>query len=337
MPTYREDLHLGHKVPLYGSDDIENKSILGRHIADRVIEWFHILARTIRNEHIADGAVDSRTLADNAVTTPKIADKAVTPEKLSDRIVPEVIEPLLKPLRDKDTDLQNQIDSFNEHGLSVSNEFGDDPHIGVSQKTLTDTFNRIWSKIEDITGESLHGISMVVSPTYFIGEDGCNVHITANTAGTTGIFEKIQFFINGELLTEAENVDYFEYDTQIEETSVVMCKAKILGIEYTEQKVVTHYSSFWLGAGSTYSDIMDVEHVIPITNGMRGAYNVHVEEDQKIIIVVGDRLREGFIRADLNGSEIQFTEQSVTVDGRQYTVLTSEPWNAGDYNIDING
>ena len=165
MPTYREDLHLGHKVPTVETDDIVDKAITGRKIADRVIDWFHILARAIRNEHIADGAVDSRTLADNAVTTPKIADLAVTPEKLSKRIVPELFEPLLRPLKAKDADLQNQIDSFNEHGLSVSNWFGNDPHIGVSQKTLTSAFNLLWSKMEDITGESYRSTSSSLSMT----------------------------------------------------------------------------------------------------------------------------------------------------------------------------
>lgn len=46
MPTYKEDLHLGHKVTLWETDDI----------------------------------------ADNAITTPKIADNAVTEEKLSEQL-----------------------------------------------------------------------------------------------------------------------------------------------------------------------------------------------------------------------------------------------------------
>ena len=116
-----------------------------------------------------------------------------------------------------------------------------------------------------------------------------------------------------------------------------MCKAKIMGVEYTRQSVITHYNSFWLGAGNVYSDIMDVEHVIPITNGMRGAYDVHVEEGQKIIIIVGESLANGFLRADLNSVEIPFTESTVTVDDKNYKVFISEPWVAGDYNIDING
>lgn len=222
-------------------------------------------------------------------------------------------------------------------GAIIDCEFGNSDDITVSQKTLTSAINKIWEKLENITGEVMQGVNMVVTPDYFISEDGCNVHIKANTVDTNGIFEHIAFYGNGALIAEASNVDYFEHDLHIDETTVIMCKAKIMGVEYTRQSVITHYNSFWLGAGNVYSDIMDVEYVIPITNGMRGAYDVHVEEGQKIIIIVGESLADGFLRADLNSVEIPFTESTVTVDGKNYKVFVSEPWVAGDYNIDING
>ena len=129
-----------------------------------------------------------------------------------------------------------------------------------------------------------------------------------------------------------------EFDTEINETSVVRCVAKILGVEYTEQKVITHYSSLWLGAGSTYADVMNLTRLIPIANGMRGAYNIDVEGGDKIIVVVGEHLREGFIRADINGVEIPFTEEVKTINRNKYSVFTSEnTYQAGTYNIDING
>lgn len=256
-----------------------------------------------------------------------------------------------KPIFRLDKDFVFDYNTFKEHiesivysfihsttsGIAFDNQFGDSTEIGINQKTITKEINKLWSKLEDITGESFHGISMVVTPEYFIGEDGATVSITANTTETNGIFEVIEFYINGSLIARDENVDYFTYNTTINETSVVKCVAKILGVEYTQQKVVTHYNSFWLGAGNTYSDIMDVDHVIPITNGMRGAYDVDVADGQRIIIIVGDALKDGFLRADLNSVEIPFTETSVTVDGKGYKVYTSGPWTAGSYNIDING
>ena len=233
-----------------------------------------------------------------------------------------------------------EIESFLQSvagGSAITDQFGDSELVAVNQKVHTEAINKIWQKFEDITGEILQGVNMTITPEYFISEDGTDVHITANTVDTNGIFEHIAFYGNGTLIVEASNVDYFEHDLHIDETTVIMCKAKILGVKYTRQNVITHYNSFWLGAGNVYSDIMNVEHVIPITNGMRGAYDVHVEEGQKIIIIVGESLADGFLRADLNSVEIPFTESTVTVDGKNYKVFVSEPWVAGDYNIDING
>ena len=39
-------------------------------------------------------------------------------------------------------DLQNQIDSIQIGGWAISQEFGDDEHIGISQKKLTEEFNK---------------------------------------------------------------------------------------------------------------------------------------------------------------------------------------------------
>jgi hypothetical protein len=139
------------------------------------------------------------------------------------------------------------------------------------------------------------------------------------------------------LLTEVENIDYFEYDVNINETSVLMCKAKILGVEYTKMKTITHYNSFWLGAGSNYEEIMNIQHVIPITNGMKGNYDVSFNQGDHLFVIVGNSLREGFHRADMNGMEIPFTEEEINIDGNVYKVFTSNnTYRQGNYNIDIN-
>ena len=255
-------------------------------------------------------------IAPNAVTADKIAPYAVTPDKLH----PDTIK------------IWDDIAKGAEMGgVALLQDFGNSIYFGVSQKVLTEAFNKIWAKIEDITGESLLGFQMAVTPEYYIGEEGCNIHVTATTVDTVGVFEYIKFYINGQLIKEGENVDYMEFDTEINETSVVRCVAKILGVEYQKQAIITHYSSFWLGAGSTYSDVMKNSNLRPITNGMRGAYNID-------FIILGESLRQGFIRADINGVEIAFVETTQTVNGNTYKVLTSEnTYQAGTYNIDING
>ena len=240
-------------------------------------------------------------------------------------------------LKTMDLEIESFLQSVSG-GSAITDQFGNSELVAVNQKVHTAAINKIYEILEDITGNIYHGINMVVTPEYFIGEDGATVSITANTTETNGIFEFIEFYINESLIARGENVDYFTYNTTINETSVVKCVAKILGVEYTRKKLITHYNSFWLGAGAAYSDIMDVEHVIPITNGMRGAYDVDVAQGQHIIIIVGESLAGGFLRADLNGVEIPFTESTITVDNKNYRVFTSEnTYNAGTFNIDING
>lgn len=233
------------------------------------------------------------------------------------------------------------IENLEVTGMLVMQEFGDSESFGISQKKITAAINQLWEKIEDITGEVFQGINMVVTPTFFVSEDGCSVHILANTVETTGIFEKIQFFVDGELIHEDTNTEYVSFDHHLdiknEYEYVVMCKAKIMGIEYTRQQIITRYNEFYIGAGSTYTDVMDSAHARQLNGTMRYNYDVTFNEGNKLVIVMGASFRDGFIRADLNGAEIALAEETVTIDDKQYVVLTSEAWSAGDYNIDING
>ena len=206
---------------------------------------------------------------------------------------------------------------------------------------MTGAINKLWQKIEDITGEILQGINMVVTPTFFVSEDGCDVHISANTVETNGIFEKIQFFVDGESIYEDTFKEYVSFDHHLdiknEYDYVIMCKAKIMGVEYTRQQIVTRYNEFYIGAGATYADVMDSAHARQLNGTMRHNYDITFAEGDKLVIVMGATLRPGFIRADLNGAEIELTEETVLIDGKQYVVLTSDTWNEGDYNVDING
>ena len=333
MPTFREDLHLGHEVPMIGTEDINNGSVTTDKIADGAITSDKIGDGEVNTQDLADGAVTSEKIKDGEVKTADIADGSITPEKLSDRIVPEVIKPLLEPLKDKDKDLQNQIDSLQISGLALSNKFGDDPHIGISQKTLTAAINDIWYKLEEITGETLVGINLTVTPEYYIGEEGCDVNIAAETVTENGIIEYIKVFVNDELVAEGEDEHEFEFDVHISDTSEIKCLAQVLGVVYERKVTITHYSPFWVGAGSTYSSVMTMANI----RNIGGNYNITFTAGQSLIIVVEDILRDRLVRADMNGVEIQFTETTQTISGKTYKVLTSEnTYQAGTYNIDIN-
>jgi len=347
--------------------DVPDGSITGKKIAERTIEGRHILAGAIRNEHIGDKAVSNRTLADNAVDTTNIKDGAVTPSKVSNNFINKLVQPMIDALRRKhdadilrldrkDADLQNQIDSFNDHGMSVSNELGDNPHIGVSQKTLTDIINNMLAKICEVTGEEYAGIYMQVTPKYYIGEEGCNVHIHATTVDTNGIFERINFFWNAEeepFYSEVQCVGIDDLvvdlpeDKLINDEIVIRCEAQILGIKYMAQDKIKHYNSLFLFAASdeelgedfaNISNFLIPENTISAAHHMRGAYNLNMADGQRIVMVMGDSLAGGFIRADINGIEIQFNTDDLDVEGTAYKVLTSEDTYQEDaINIDING
>lgn len=318
---------------MIGTEDINNGSVTTDKIADGAITSEKIGDGEVNTQDLADGAVTSEKIKDGEVKTADIADGAVTPEKLSDRIVPEVIKPLLEPLKDRDNDLQNQIDSLQISGLALSNKFGDDPHIGISQKTLTAAINDIWYKLEEITGETLVGINLTVTPEYYIGEEGCDVNIAAETVTENGIIEYIKLFVNDELVAEGEDEHEFEFDVHISDTSEIKCLAQVLGVVYERKVTITHYSPFWVGAGSDYSSVMTTDNL----RNIGGNYNIPFTAGQNLIIVIEDILRDRFVRADMNGVEIQFTETTQTISGKTYKVLTSEnTYQAGTYNIDIN-
>lgn len=87
MPTYREDLHTGHKVPLWETDDISNRAITSDKIALQAIITELIADLAVTTEKLADGSVTTPKIADIAVVTEKIAELAVTTQKIADEAV----------------------------------------------------------------------------------------------------------------------------------------------------------------------------------------------------------------------------------------------------------
>ena len=68
MPTYREDLHTGHQVPLIETDDIMNKAVTAEKLADGAVTAEKISAGAVGSDALSDGAVDGRVLGLHVVT-----------------------------------------------------------------------------------------------------------------------------------------------------------------------------------------------------------------------------------------------------------------------------
>lgn len=78
MPTFRNDVKLGTKVPLIKTDDLDDRCVTEEKLADGCVSA----------DKIAAGSVGNFTLANGAVSTDKLADGAVTAEKLSEKYLP---------------------------------------------------------------------------------------------------------------------------------------------------------------------------------------------------------------------------------------------------------
>jgi len=73
-------------------------------------------------------------------------------------------------------------------------------------ESIIGEISRIWGKFTELTGETYNNIVFTVTPEYYIGETGCDVHILANS----GIFEELQLYINGELISSNRNIGHLE-------------------------------------------------------------------------------------------------------------------------------
>lgn len=287
---------------------IENGAVTGLKIAENAVQSGHVMAGSILGRHIASANILLKHLSPNVLATLK-------------------------------KDLQNQIDALVIGGLALSNEFGDNPHIGVSQKKLSWFVNYVLTLLEEALGRTLLGFTWNVTTTYIYGEWPTTVHITAQPTNEGDLFEHIRLYSNDELVDEVTVfTDSYSFDINLQQTANIRIEAQLLGTVYERTQKINHYDSFWLGGGATYADVMIEADNINFSEGTRLSKDVTVADGEHIIIMMGDTWVPAFIRADMNGAEIEFDESTVTVDGKNYKVLTSKSvFEAGTYNIDING
>ena len=240
-----------------------------------------------------------------------------------------------------------------KNGIIIANEFGSKEYATMSQKAITDQINRLWDKIESLTGESTQGITMTVNPDYFVRGKKQLVHITARSS-EQGPFEYIKFIANGNIIGEAKNTDYYETDTVITDETRIECIAKIRGTVYTKSKLIRCYDNFFLLAGQfnietiteDIQTLMDTayhsrNYSLPIKDNLRSNRNITCNDYDHIVVIVPKSLVEVFQRADMNGVEIPFDTYDLNdyyEDEQNYVLYVSKNvYSAGTYNIDING
>lgn len=279
-------------------DELKNKNIGQANIKEQPSKPFAF--------RLKEKSIKSPHLDDNCVTSEKVASGAIGNNHLQDNCV---------TLDKLSFDITSSIMSL-----------------------VVKDINNIWKKIGEITGESFSDVTFEVTPKYFISEDPIPVYISAISGDSAAVFDHIAFYVNGLKVYEAAGIESVAFETSISNTSEIKYVATILGKEYTGAETVVHYNSYWLGAGKNYEDVMDNDHLIPVTTGLRGNYDITFEQGDQLFIILGSQLRDMFVRADMNGFEIPLIEEEITIDGKTYSVLKSEnAYVAGIYNIDING
>jgi hypothetical protein len=94
---------------------------------------------------------------------------------------------------------------------------------------------------------------------------------------------------------------------------------------------------FWIGGGSNAASIINPENAKSVVGTIAGSFDVTLAQGDNLVIVLTPDLAEQFVRADMNGIEIPFTQSSFSVLGKEYVAYISDnTYDAGDYNIDIN-
>lgn len=83
MPTFRNDVKLGTKVPLIKTDDLDDRCVTEEKLADGCVSADKIAQDAITADKIAVGSIGTEKLADGAVTADKIAQDAVTADKIA--------------------------------------------------------------------------------------------------------------------------------------------------------------------------------------------------------------------------------------------------------------
>ena len=224
MPTFREDLHLGHEVATVEHDDLtpgcvtednlgegsvstdklQDRSVTEPKLADDAVSTRTIQNKSVTEPKLADDSVSHRTLQDDAVQTRNIKDRNVTTEKLAeqsvtesklhnDAVTNEKIHDLTISWQKLAADLQNIIASREEGGVALSNEWGDSTLIGLTQKMLSEALGNVHK--DDGNFVSLqYQIDQIVS-------GGATVNLTASP---TTVFVGVQRNITLNATTNAQ-------------------------------------------------------------------------------------------------------------------------------------
>lgn len=321
MPTFREDLHLGHKVPLVEHDDISKDAIGTENIQDGAVTTPKIADGAVTTPKIADGAVTTPKIADGAVTTPKLADESVTTPKLADNSVttPKIVD-------------QNVTTEKLAYGSVTADKLADG--------SITP---------EKLSPEAVEGLSkgIIVEGNIdhfnWTSSEGGTLIITARTANSEDGDWKV--YKNGgttPFLHQEGGATFGFTDTHIKETTtyLITCKQGEHLYRY-EYKVWAAYPCYGAGASSV-EELMDANYYlcVAVNDGdVAGMYSFKVKNTpKKLMMMVPSSVAIRSLR--MNGIEIPMDaaeEETITLhrDTEEKEVLYKIYTSQNTYHVDI--
>lgn len=327
MPTFREDLHLGHKVPLVEHDDISKDAIGTENIQDGAVTTPKIADGAVTTPKIADEAVTTPKITDGAVTTPKLADESVTTSKLADNSVttPKIVD-------------QNVTTEKLAYGSVTADKLADG--------SITP---------EKLSPEAVEGLSkgIIVEGNIdhfnWTSSEGATLIITARTANSEDGDWKV--YKNGEttpFLHQEGGATFGFTDTHIKETTtyLITCKQGEHLYRY-EYKVWAAYPCYGAGASSV-EELMDANYYlcVAVNDGdVAGMYSFKVKNTpKKLMMMVPSSVAIRSLR--MNGIDVPMDdveEETITLHrGTEekevvYKVYTSlNTYNIATYQIQVN-
>jgi hypothetical protein len=250
---------------------------------------------------IKDNAIKSKHISDNAITTRHISNNSITYEKLDQNIY--------------DTLMSVDINKFNDK--------------------LNLELTKIWKRMSEIVASNYLDYKVNVNVTNISRTGETTLSVTMDATDAANDFSEATIYCNDIVMGTTTNVPRYSLTfTTSSPTNELKTKGIILNNDIVKVRTINDYVPFYVGAGSSYKDVMRAEFHKPIIATLEGNHNVVIEHNgDRIYIIIPLYKENEFRRADMNGFEIPFSK---TIMG-DYIVYTSiNTYTMGTYNIDIS-